>query len=96
MSSFDLDPEANGRNHSWLGMEKGVKVVIEDTGCGIPEDGSLQVFDEFYTSQHGEGSGLGLPICRRIVQHHGGCIAAERTGRGSRFSFIIPLRLADS
>ncbi len=97
MSSFGLDAEASqSREHSWLRMEKGVKVVIEDTGCGIPEAGNQQVFDEFYTSQHGEGSGLGLPICRRIVQCHGGCIAAERTGQGSRFSFIIPLRLADS
>ncbi len=95
MSSFDVDPEMvqDGEASSWLKMEKGVKVVIEDTGCGIPKDGSQQVFDEFYTSHHGEGSGLGLPICRKIVQCHGGCIAAERTEQGSRFSFIIPLRL---
>lgn len=95
MCSFDLDSEViQAEEFSRLRMERGVKVVIEDTGCGIPENGGQQVFDEFYTSHHGEGSGLGLPICRRIIQRHGGCIVAERTGQGSRFSFIIPLRLA--
>jgi len=80
----------------WLKMEKGINISIEDTGCGIPEIDGQKVFSEFYTSHESEGSGLGLSICRKIVQCHGGCISAERTAQGSRFSFILPLRLRAS
>lgn len=78
------------------GIESAISISIEDTGCGIPEDESQKVFDEFYTSNHGEGSGLGLSICRKIVRYHDGCITAERTDRGSRFSFILPVRITES
>lgn len=72
---------------------KGVSVSLEDTGVGVPADNSQVVFDEFFTSTHGEGTGLGLAISRKIVQCHGGTISAERTSRGSKFIFMLPMRL---
>ena len=88
--------EAQGHGDLWQKMGKGISISIEDTGCGIPEVDGQKVFSEFYTSHESEGSGLGLSICRRIVQCHGGCISAERTAQGSRFSFILPLRMRSS
>ena len=97
LSAVDLESvESYEDNGLQLKMEKGVSISIEDTGCGIPENDGQKVFKEFYTSRHGEGSGLGLSICRKIVQNHGGCISAERTAQGSRFSFILPLRMTAS
>lgn len=89
----DLEPVMNrAEDRSWPKIEKGIKISIEDTGRGIPESDCQQVFSEFYTSHESEGSGLGLSICQRIIQCHGGCISAERTAQGSRFSFILPVR----
>ncbi len=73
-----------------------VLVSVEDQGVGIPEASLADIFDKF--KQVGDtltakptGTGLGLPICRQIVEHHGGRIWAEsEEGKGSVFSFNIP------
>jgi signal transduction histidine kinase len=76
-------------------------VAVTDTGRGIaPEDREL-VFETF--KQVGDsgwdkpsGTGLGLPICKQIVEHHGGRIRVEsEPGLGSTFSFTLPLRSGD-
>ena len=93
--SMDTDDAAAEINQAQDGTgskeRKGVCVSIEDTGSGIPEKDAQQVFSEFYSGHHGEGSGLGLSICRKIIQYHQGCISAERTTQGSKFVFILPL-----
>lgn len=73
-----------------------VRVTVTDTGLGIPEDECQRIFDKFY--QVGftpvgvrEGTGLGLTICRQLVEMQGGKIWAEsEVGRGSRFHFTLP------
>lgn len=69
-----------------------VVVTVTDTGCGIPEDDLDKVFDEFYTGQSREkGAGLGLSICKRLVEMHGGRIWVEsKEGEGSSFHFTLP------
>lgn len=69
-----------------------VIVTVSDTGCGIPADALGMVFDEFYKGQSREkGAGLGLSICKRIVEVHGGRMWAEsREGEGSSFHFTLP------
>ncbi len=58
--------------------ERHVHLVVADQGAGIPEDLRERVFDPFYTSREaGEGTGLGLPIVREIVQDHGGVVTIE-------------------
>lgn len=71
-------------------------VSVSDKGCGISEEDIDRVFDEFYRGSSQEsGAGLGLPICRRIVEMHGGRIWVEsRIGSGSTFYFTLPRELA--
>ena len=74
-----------------------VIISIIDTGIGLSENDLEKVFEKF--TQVGEvmtdkpkGTGLGLPICKQIIEHHQGRIWAESTlGEGSRFSFTLPI-----
>ncbi|OUP11186.1 molecular chaperone Hsp90 [Collinsella sp. An2] len=69
---------------------------ISDEGCGMDAETREHLFDRFYqgdTSHAGEGSGLGLALCRRIVELHDGCISVESSpGKGSTFEVRLPLR----
>jgi signal transduction histidine kinase len=74
---------------------------VADTGIGIPKDQIDRVFDQFrqvdatITREYG-GTGLGLTITRRIVELHGGRIWVEsEPGKGSTFSFAVPLRVGE-
>lgn len=74
--------------------EREVFVEVADRGSGLPLGEEGRVFDEFYRAkQTGDGGvGLGLTICRGIIEAHGGRIWAEnRGGGGARFRFAIPL-----
>lgn len=65
-------------------------VRVEDNGRGIPRADRRQIFRLFFTTR-ANGSGLGLPIVRRIVREHGGRIAvASREGRGTRVTISLP------
>ena len=64
---------------------------VEDSGTGISEENSRRLFNPFFTTRK-EGMGIGLSICRSIVEAHGGRIWAEsREGRGTAMQFILPL-----
>jgi signal transduction histidine kinase len=68
-------------------------VTVADTGEGIPADYLDKIFDKYQqvAGQHKGGTGLGLTICRYIVESHNGKIWVESTvGKGSRFIFTIP------
>jgi signal transduction histidine kinase len=67
-----------------------IRVTVEDTGTGIPEEERHNLFRPFYTTRE-RGVGMGLAICRRIVEENGGSIAVEtETGKGSRFTIKLP------
>ncbi|WP_395813820.1 ATP-binding protein [Archangium minus] len=70
-----------------------VTVEVRDTGCGIPEDKLERVFEPFFTTKPvGEGSGLGLSVCRSIISAHGGKISVEsEAGRGTTFRVSLPV-----
>lgn len=74
-----------------------VTITVSDTGVGIPEKDMERVFDEFYSGSHAvEGAGLGLAICKRLVELHGGSIWAEsKEGKGSSFHFTLPKKMED-
>jgi signal transduction histidine kinase len=78
------------------GGHKGVLAWVKDNGPGIPEDELAKVFDKFYqidnkVSRMVPGTGLGLTICRRIVEAHNGQIWVESVeGQGASFNFFIP------
>ena len=68
-----------------------MQVAVQDTGTGIPPERLEKLFDAFYTDKP-HGMGMGLTICRSIVRMHGGRIwAANRTGRGAAFQFVLPI-----
>ncbi|WP_229217327.1 sensor histidine kinase [Massilia forsythiae] len=68
----------------------GIRVAVSDLGPGIPPDQVDQVFAPFFTTRP-DGLGLGLNICRTIVEAHGGTLTVDnRPGGGATFSFTLP------
>jgi K+-sensing histidine kinase KdpD len=81
----ELDVSAHVENGS-------VKVAVADRGSGLKQDELERVFDKFYHDPSSPGAGLGLAICRAVVNAHGGKIWAEnRPGGGAVFQFTLPL-----
>ena len=73
-----------------------ITVAVEDSGPGINPGRLDNIFDPFITTKPG-GMGLGLAICRMIVERHGGKLSAFSDGRnGARFQFVLPVGLTDS
>ena len=68
-------------------------LIVSDTGEGIPEENLEKIFDPFFTTKrNGEGTGLGLAVCRKIIEQHGGKISvSSRPGEGTEFHIVLPL-----
>lgn len=69
--------------------EKGVKIMIKDTGPGIPAEIRHRVFDPFFTTK-GDGMGMGLSLSHNILSAHGGTIQFSSNGEGTVFEIYIP------
>jgi len=68
-----------------------VTVSVIDDGPGIPEGIVDRIFEPFFTTKpSGEGSGLGLHICERIVTRHGGTIMVESAPHRTAFTVALP------
>jgi len=70
---------------------------VEDRGIGIPGDSLNRIFNMFYRGETGErrssGTGLGLAVCKAVIEAHRGTIWAEsELGNGSVFNFTVPIR----
>jgi len=70
----------------------GIEIVFKDTGCGIPDDFKEKIFEPFFTTKEKEkGAGLGLAICKEIINRYHGEIRVESImGRGSKFVIFLP------
>jgi signal transduction histidine kinase len=74
-----------------------IEMKVIDTGCGIPPDQLRLIFEPFYTTkepdEHGHGgTGLGLSVCRQIIEQHQGRIRVESlVGKGSTFTVKLPM-----
>lgn len=67
------------------------QIAFEDNGPGLSREQALKVFDPFFTTKS-NGTGLGMAICKQIVEAHGGTIGVESpAGRGARFVVALPL-----
>jgi PAS domain S-box-containing protein len=69
-----------------------VIIAVSDTGHGIDPDQLSKIFDPFFTTKTKKGMGLGLSICKSIMEAHGGRISAETVpGRGTTFYLYLPV-----
>lgn len=85
---IDCEKGSNGRDESWL-------FTVSDNGIGIPEEFTDKVF-VIFQRLHGRdvysGTGIGLALCKKIVEHHGGSIWIDNDyTEGTRFRFTIPI-----
>ena len=72
-----------------------IMVAVEDSGPGLDPKQLGSIFDAFFTTKS-HGIGLGLAICRMIVERHGGQLTAASDGNnGARFQFVLPTEFAD-
>jgi signal transduction histidine kinase len=69
----------------------GIRITFEDSGPGVPEDLREQIFTPLWTGRPG-GTGMGLAICRNLVEAHRGRIWVDAEGPGARFQVELPWR----
>jgi C4-dicarboxylate-specific signal transduction histidine kinase len=70
--------------------QNAVVIAVRDHGCGLPPPDVQTIFEPFFTTK-ATGLGMGLAICRRMIQAHGGCIwAANHEDAGATVSFSLP------
>ena len=85
-----------------LGKNEVIEIKISDTGIGIPEDELPHIFDRFYRiekarTSSNKGSGLGLLICKWIIEAHKGVIdIASEEGKGTTIIITFPLILRNN
>jgi two-component system, NtrC family, sensor histidine kinase HydH len=72
-----------------------IRIQIIDDGPGIAEENLDRIFEAYFSKRPG-GTGLGLPLARRIVEEHGGTIrASNHTGGGAQFDIVLPIDNSD-
>ena len=81
-----------------INQQSSIQISVADTGIGISPEDHEKIFDEFYQvkgdmKDKTPGTGLGLPLTKKLVEMHGGRIwvESEGEGKGSTFSFVIPV-----
>jgi len=95
-NALKFTPSGGTITVSTVSREQQVEVSVSDTGCGIEPEGLEKLFrlDSHYTNvgTAGEkGTGLGLLLCKDMIEKHGGTIAVDsEVGKGTTFTFSLP------
>ena len=83
-------------NYDWRSGSQGIRIIVADTGSGIPQESLARIFEPFYTTKKDSGTGLGLWVSSGIVRKHGGRIRVKSWANGPRtgtvFSIFLPYR----
>lgn len=96
MNAIDAMKLATERPHVLLIQtkhhpEQGAQIIVRDSGVGLDPEATEKLFETFYTTK-AEGLGMGLSICRSIIEGHGGRLWAEcNEGHGATFQFNLPV-----
>jgi len=73
------------------GEDGRVRILVRDTGPGMPDDVKAKLFTVFFSTKGAKGTGLGLPVSRKIVEEHGGHLDVEsELGKGTTFVISLP------
>jgi two-component system sensor histidine kinase BaeS len=97
-NSIKFTPHGGKISISYYRMNHQLNILVEDTGCGIPENDLPFIFERFYRGEKSRsrktgGTGIGLSIAREIVRAHGGQInALSQVGKGTVFMFSLPIK----
>jgi signal transduction histidine kinase len=76
--------------------ERWVELSVTDNGCGMSPETKNKLFTSFFSTKGSKGTGLGLPVTRKILREHGGDLLVEsEQGRGSTFTCRLPFRTQD-
>ena len=94
-NAIKFTPEGGRIEVGAMLRDRSVEVSVTDTGIGIAPEDQAAVFEEFRqvgsAEKKAEGTGLGLTLCRKFIELHGGRIwVHSRLGAGSTFTFTIP------
>jgi signal transduction histidine kinase len=86
------EPDDTSQEQGVKGCQSRIRLSVRDTGTGIPGGLIDKIFDPFFTTKPiGEGTGLGLTICHKIVEEHGGTIDVEsKPEKGATFIIALP------
>jgi PAS domain S-box-containing protein len=97
LNGIEAMKEASGGGELTIKSEAGdgqLVISVSDTGVGLPPEQADQIFLAFFTTKD-NGTGMGLPISRSIIESHGGRLWATRaSGRGATFQFTLPAAVA--
>jgi C4-dicarboxylate-specific signal transduction histidine kinase len=97
MNSIDAMKDVDGTRDLAIMTQRAeneqLLVSVSDTGVGLPPEQADQIFNAFFTTKP-HGTGMGLPICRSIVESHGGSLwAANNHERGASFYVSLPTKI---
>jgi len=91
-NAVDAMPEGGTLTITSKKLDGSLEIAFTDTGSGIPEDAMEKLGTPFFSTK-ARGMGLGLPICKRFVEAHGGNISVEsKVGKGTTFTVTIPIK----
>ena len=93
-NAVDAMPDGGILSISSAKVNGQISIRVTDTGVGIRPDHLVKLWNTLFTTKS-KGMGLGLPICKRFIEAHGGTISVETTlGKGSTFTVTIPVKTA--
>jgi len=93
IDAMSCRPSGERRLRLWTTWDgkSGVSLCVRDSGSGVSDDDHERIFEPFYTTKS-NGMGLGLAICRTIIEEHGGTLRlAETHAHGSMFELVLPV-----
>ncbi len=91
-NAVEAMPEGGKLTIAARGKDECLEVEIADTGCGIPQEAVGKIFDPLFTTR-AKGIGLGLALCKAIIDRHEGYIQVEsQVGKGTTFTMKLPVK----